>query len=127
MKLTFIINFRPFNDSEERRDAGYYNGLNKNGKALIEINSNDPLLEQILTLFHEITHAIFDFLVLYQKSGKKWVRRAEDDRDLKTEWKQYEGTTDKEEEICMAVEENVKATLLKLITPEFITKLFHIK
>lgn len=127
MKLTFIIKFRPFNESEERRDAGYYNGLGKNGKALIEINSNDPLIEQILTLFHEITHAIFDFLVLYQKSGKRWVRRAEDDKTLKTEWKQFEGTTDKEEEICMAVEEGIKTTFLKHLTPEFITKFFHIK
>jgi len=127
VKLTFIVNFRPFNDAEERQDAGYYNGLSKHGKALIEINSNDPLLEQILTLFHEMTHAIFDFLVLYRKSGKRWVRRDDKDRELKTDWKQFEGATNKEEEICMAIEESVKTTLLQKLTPAFVTKLFHMK
>lgn len=120
MKFTIVINFRSFGP-EERRDAGYFNGFSSKNRATIDVNSSDPFFEQILTLFHEVTHAIFDLATGYEKKGKRWKKRP---ADVREEWRLHESPSELEEQTCIKVEEAVKNTLENSIVSAFFTKLF---
>lgn len=121
MKLKLTIVFRPFNSADERRDAGYFNGLSKKRNGVIEINTNDDYFEQMLTLYHEMTHMMLELICQYERKHKKFNRR---DNKLKEEWKKFEGPTDLEEALCIKVEDAVKPVLLSNIPKIFFNKFF---
>lgn len=132
MRIKLTINFRKFNDVSERNDSGSYSGLNIDRKASIHIRRTDPPLEQALTLYHEVTHALLDLFLDYEitnrSKGKTKARRAELRRkwdEFNRDYKKRTGKTlDLEEEICAKVERAVKRILKKEVPPEFFNELF---
>lgn len=136
MKIRIDINFRRFDGYEERGDSGYYDPLGSNKKASIDIDIKDDPLEQIMTIYHEITHAVFDFLTSYKlDQRKRKVRKLTDNerKSLKKKWKTtyvpitYKGKKrkiEKEEQICQIVEHSIKKIFLRKIPSYFIKKFF---
>lgn len=135
MRTKLVIHYRPFTSHSERRDAGYYTDIKPTNKtAKIEVDVCEPSVEQILTLYHEFTHHIFDLLCQYefQPTQKRIVMRNDND-ELKESWKAEFGTwqknnkvtkEQKEEIICTKVERAVKRILKKELPPEFKRKFF---
>ncbi len=134
MRTKLTIHYRPFTSHSERRDAGYYSDLKPSKTAKMEIDICEPSVEQILTMYHEFTHHIFDLLCQYefQPSNKRIVQR-NDGEKLKEDWKKEIGTWQKnnkvtqeikEEIICTKVERAVKRILKKELPPEFKKKFF---
>ncbi len=136
MKIRIDITFRKFDGYEERGDSGYYDPLNSRKRASIDIDVKDNPFEQILTVYHEVTHAIFDFLLHYSIDDKKrkvWKRTPKEVKELKEKWKTtyvpiiYKGKKrkmEKEEQICQTLEHAVKRVLLKKIPAYFFGKFF---
>ncbi len=134
MRTRVDIHFRPFTSHSERKDAGYYTDLNKDRKAKIEVASGELTLEQIMTVYHEVTHYVFDLLCQYEfrPEDRKLVKRV-DGVELKEEWKQEVATVQRknkireelvEEIICTKIERAVKRALKKDLPPNFKKKFF---
>jgi hypothetical protein len=123
MRLYYSINFRRFNKHDERGDSGYYNGLSARRTATIEVNRNDDALEQILTIYHEVTHALLDFLARY-KIDKKYKVILKNKNNLRKDWVVYDQNGDKEELICRAVEAQVKRVFKRQIPDNFYEEFF---
>ena len=136
MKIRIDISFRKFDGYEERGDSGYYDPLNSRKRASIDIDIKDTPFEQILTLYHEITHAVFDFLLHYKLDNKKRrvkKRTLKEVKALKEKWKTiyvpitYNGKKrkmEKEEQICQKLEYAIKRVFLKKIPSYFFDKFF---
>jgi len=123
MQIKWTINFRKFTSPEERRDSGYYHNLDKNKKGIIDVNAGDTSIEQIMTLYHEVTHAIFDILVSY-KFNKKRKRMFRRNPKLKEAWRTHNEKANKEEIICRKVERAIKRVFAKELSPEFWNEFF---
>lgn len=134
MRTKLTIHYRSFNKHKERQDAGYYSDLKINKTAKIEIAIGEPAVEQVLTMYHEFTHHVFDLLTQYefQPQNNKVVKRADGD-ELREKWKSTEGTWRKkgkikkdpvEEIICTKIEKAVKRIFKKELPLEFKKKFF---
>jgi hypothetical protein len=99
--------------------------LNEKRYAKIDVNTSDSAFEQILTIYHEVTHAVFDLLTRY-KFEKKKKRYAKRDYSTRIDWKKLDNLGGKEEQICVKVENAVAKVLKKEIPkkywPIFFTK-----
>lgn len=122
MNVKLNLRFRRFNSHSERIDSGYYDGLTPRKTANIEINRNDDCLEQIMTAYHELTHAMFDLVSKY-KFDKKHLKILPNDPDLPKQW--FQKYDLKEEIICREVEKAVKRVFKKNIPNEFYVKFFE--
>ena len=72
MKIRLNIFIRKFS-KKEQFDSGYYRPIRhrKNKKVgRIDINLADDPLEQALTIFHEVTHLVFDCFAQYETDYK---------------------------------------------------------
>lgn len=134
MKIQLNIHYRPFTSHEERKDAGYYTDLNNKRKATIEVDNGEPVLEQVLTVFHEQTHHLFDFLCQYEPHPEtKKIQKRSNREALKEQWKKEVRTVQRrnktkeellEEIICIKIERAVKRILKKEIPADFKEKFF---
>lgn len=136
MKIRLNIRFRQFDGYEERGDSGYYDPLNKRKTATIDIDLKDNPLEQMLTLYHEVTHAVFDLILRYEFDHKKRRIRKRSKRqydELRAQWKTlyvpiiFKGKRrklEKEEHICQTIEHAIKKIFLKRIPTYFREKFF---
>jgi len=120
MQVRLRVKFRPFNKNDERRDSGYYSGLDHENRASIDVNTNDDLFEQILTYYHEFTHNVID--LLFRRLRKRGV--FEKEFALRDEWNKYIKKTDKEEELCRKVEKAVKKILKDDLPEKFFDAFF---
>lgn len=118
MKLRWNLVFRRFNNYDERRDSGYYTDLNEKRHAKIDVNTSDHAFEQVLTIYHEITHAVFDLLTQYKFERKK-KRYSKRDSSTRANWKKLDNSAGKEEQICIKVEAAVSKVLKKEIPKEY--------
>jgi hypothetical protein len=123
VKIKLKLNLRQFNDVDERRDSGYYNGLSPRKNATIEVNSNDDYFEQVQTLYHEMTHMVLDLVMQYKYDEKK-RKFSKRTTELKESWKKHEGSDDLEEQICRKVEAAVQKVLKEELPKEFFKKMF---
>jgi hypothetical protein len=123
MLIRLLIKFRPFSKISEKKDSGYFSGLDGKNKAIIDVNSDDDFLEQILTYFHELTHCAFDVLFKHKQKDKKETN-LEKEIVLRDKWAKYISKTNKEERICQAVEKAVKKVLKKEIPKKFYREFF---
>ena len=124
MKVTYQITFRHFNDKDEKNDSGYYDGLSSKRKAQISVNRGDDTLEQVLTVYHEITHALLELVLLYKLDPKNKSIKAQRP-ELKEAWDKHEAPTEEEEKICRAIEAQVKKILRKKIPTDLYTQMFE--
>lgn len=131
MKVKLNIYFRRFNGPKEDEDSGYYSAIDGKKTCRIDVNLDDEPFEQALTIYHEVTHFLFDMFTQYElDNAKQQVTKR--DRKLKDEWRIYNDKTRrtrkdrqyKEEIICGKVEKAVKAVLQKQIPKKFLEKLF---
>lgn len=132
MKFRLDFTIRKFEkDEDEDKDSGYYNDLSAKKSGKIDINIDDDAFEQILTIYHEITHFVFDFICQYKldKENKKYVQSTD---TLKKEWRKHNAQMEErrkdqrgiEEIICSKVERAVAPILRKYIPKEFFKKFF---
>lgn len=133
--MKFVINFhvRRFK-RRENEDSGYYRPIRhiKNKKVgRIDINLADDPLEQALTIFHEVTHMVFDCFAQYETDYKsKQVKKRP--KRIKTDWRYYneqmekrrKDETSREELICCKIELAVRKIFLKYIPARFKKSLF---
>jgi len=124
MLIRLLIKFRKFNKHSERKDSGYFSGLDGKNKATIDVNKADDFLEQILTYFHELTHGMFDILFRYKRRKKKETD-LEKEITLRDKWSKYISKTNKEEKICQEVEKAVKKVLKREIPKTFYKEFFE--
>lgn len=131
MKVKLNLHFRRFNGPKEDEDSGYYSAIDDRKACRIDVNLDDEPFEQTLTVYHEITHFIFDMLSQYEiDNAKQKVNKR--DRKLKDEWRVYNDKSRKrrqdqqykEEVICAKVEAAVRKVLQKEIPKSFIDKFF---
>ena len=133
--MKFVINFhvRRFK-RKENDDSGYYRPIKhkKNQKVgRIDINLADDPLEQALTIFHEVTHLVFDIFAQYETDYKS-KRLKKRPRRIKTEWRYYNEKMEKrrkdeisrEEFICCKVEAAVRRIFIRFIPKKFKKSLF---
>lgn len=118
MRLRWNLVFRKFNNYDERRDSGYYTDLSDKRYAKIDVNTSDNAFEQILTVYHEVTHAVFDLLTQY-KFEKKKKRYSKRDGTIRKDWKKLDNSNGREEQICIKVEAAVARVLRKEIPKEY--------
>ena len=129
MQIKLNLFFRRFN-SDESADSGYCSAIDGKKSCRIDINLNDPPFEQVLTIYHEITHFVFDLFTQYQidNDKQKVIKR---DNTLRDKWRIYNNKTKKnkncqykEELICCKVERVVRTVLQKQIPKTFLKELF---
>jgi hypothetical protein len=128
MKIRLTLNFRKFNDHDERRDSGYYEGLDEKKRGLIEINRNDDEFEQILTVYHEITHAIVELLLKFgiDKNNQHIIKKP---KDVKMLWDELNDKAESkngisiEERLCRKVEKVVEKVFDDIIPSELRNKM----
>ena len=133
--MKFIINFhvRRFK-RKENVDSGYYRPIKRRLHKKIgrvDINLADDPLEQALTIFHEITHLVFDCFAQYETDyNSKRVKKRP--KRIKVEWRDYnekmekrrKDETSREELICCKVESAVRRIFIRFIPKRFKKSLF---
>ena len=124
MKVTYQVTFRHFNDKDEKDDSGYYDGLDIKRKAKISVNRKDDTLEQVLTVYHEITHALLELVLLYKLDPKNKSIKAQAPA-LKAAWDAFDAGDEVEEKICRAIEAQVKKILRQKIPTTLYTQMFE--
>lgn len=131
MKVKLNLYFRRFNGPKEDEDSGYYSAIDNRKTCRIDVNLDDSPFEQVLTIYHEITHFLFDMFSQYEiDNAKQQVTKR--DRKLKDDWRIYndqarKGRKDrqyKEEIICGKVESAVRKVLHKNIPKSFLKRFF---
>jgi hypothetical protein len=130
MKIKLNINFRKFNDHDERRDSGYCSGLDEKNSCDIDVNRNDPEFEQVLTIYHEVTHAVIDILLKYglDRKHKRIIKKS---RELKKLWEDLNNKTESksgvsiEEKLCRKIEEAIEEIFKEVIPESFKGKLIQ--
>lgn len=131
MRFTINVHFRRFDGPRENEDSGYYNQITNRKTGRIDVNLEDDPFEQALTIFHEVTHMIFDLFSQYEFDNEKQtvVKR---DQELKNSWRIYNKKIEKcrrdkqsrEELICCKLEEAIRLVLLREIPKKFLKKFF---
>lgn len=131
MKVKLNLYFRRFNGPKEDEDSGYYSAIDSKKVCRIDVNLDDEPFEQALTIYHEITHFLFDMYTQHEidNAAQKVNKR---DKTLKEDWRVYNDKVRKsrkdkqykEELICGQVEKAVKTVLQKQIPKAFFDRLF---
>lgn len=130
MRFQIHFTIRKF-DKDESKDSGYYDDLNVNSTGKIDINIEDDAFEQVLTIYHEMTHFIFDYISQYKldEKNKRILRR---DSELKKDWRKFNAEQEDnrkdgasiEERICCKVERAIAPILRKHIPKQFFKRFF---
>lgn len=131
MKFQIHFSIRKFEKGEEDGDSGYYDDLNVNKTGKIDVNIEDDAFEQILTIYHEITHFIFDYISQYKLDTEQQKVFQRDD-SLKKDWRKFNAQSEDnrkdgksvEERICCKVERAVAPILRKHIPKDFFKRFF---
>lgn len=132
MKFRLDFTIRKFEkDDDEHKDSGYYDDLNSQKSGKIDINIDDDVFEQVLTIYHELTHFIFDFLCQY-KLDTDTKKHIQCDGELKKEWRKHNADMEErrkdqkgtEEIVCGLVERAVAPILRKHIPKKFFKRFF---
>lgn len=131
MKFQIHFTIRKFDKDEEKKDSGYYDDLNSEKHGKIDINIEDDVFEQILTIYHEMTHCIFDLLSQYKLDAEN-NRMLKRDDELKKDWRKFNATQEDkrkdgasiEERICCKIEKAVAPILKRHIPKDFFKKFF---
>lgn len=134
MLFKINVHFRRFNGPREDEDSGYYNSYDGKRTCRIDVNLDDDPFEQALTIFHEVTHMVFDLFCQYEMDNDKQQVNKRDHK-LHNLWRVYNKKIEKrrkdgqsrEELICCWVEDAVRVVLLKKIPKKFLEKLFTSK
>lgn len=129
MKVKLNLYFRRFNGPKEDEDSGYYSAIDGRKSCRIDVNLDDPPFEQCMTIYHEVTHFVFDLFTQYQidNAKQKVIKR---DQTLRNKWRIYNNSKGhkhqqyKEELVCCKVEKVVRAVLQKRIPKVFFKELF---
>lgn len=131
MKFQIHFTIRKFDKDEEKNDSGYYGDLNEKSNGKIDINVEDDAFEQILTIYHEITHFVFDFISQYKLDDKNHRILKRNDT-VKKDWRKLNTEQEAkrkdgagiEELICCKVERAISPILRKSIPKQFFKKFF---
>lgn len=131
MKFKVNLNFRKFLVPKEEEDSGYYNPFDYRRRSKIDVRSDDEPFEQMLTIYHEVTHLVFDLFTQYEMDNRrsKIVKRSP---KLRNDWRVYNEKSEKkrkdelskEEIICAKIEEAVKNVLMKELPKRFAKQMF---
>jgi hypothetical protein len=119
LKFQLHFTIRKFEkEDNEDKDSGYYDDLNHKTHGKIDINIDDNAFEQILTIYHEITHFIFDFICQYKldTEHKKYIKC---DNTLKKEWRKHNAEMEDRRKDQKGVEELICSRIEKAIAPIF--------
>ena len=96
MRYRLIFKIRRFDEPKDKPNSGYYDCLNYNKTGKVDINLDDPPFEQMMTIFHEVAHHVFDFFSRYKvdRDTRKIVKR---DGDLRDDWIGYNEKVEKKD------------------------------
>jgi hypothetical protein len=131
MKFRVSLNFRKFNEKEDE-DSGYYNSFDSKRHSKIDVRSDDESVEQMLTIYHEVTHMVLDLFTQYEMDDRVKAKVIKRSPRLRNDWRIYNEKSEKkrkdglskEEIICAKVEQAVRAVLEKEIPKRFQKQLF---
>lgn len=131
MRYRLIFKIRRFDEPKDRPNSGYYDPLNYNKTGKVDINLDDPIFEQMMTIFHEVCHHVLDLFARFKvdKENRKIIKR---DDDLKDDWilynekcvKRRKDNLSREEIICMRVERAVGRIIKDMMPKKFFKRFF---
>lgn len=131
MRYQLIFKLRRFNAPKDCRNSGYYDPLNYNKTGKIDVNLDDPLFEQVMTIFHEVCHHVLDLFAKYRvdKENHRIIQRND---SLKEDWLEYNQKVEKkrkdrnsrEEIICQKVERAAGKAIRDTMPKRFFKQFF---
>ncbi len=132
MRYQLVFKLRRFDGPKDCKNSGYYDPLNYNKTGKIDINLDDPLFEQVMTIFHEVCHHVLDLFAKYKvdKENRKIINRND---SLKEDWIDYNTKVEKkrkdrvsrEEQICMKVERAAGKAIKETMPKQFFKRFFN--